>query len=58
MKAYYQLLEDTKDNPAWYRKIQDDVGQSLHYLTLTFDESDRNALVAQSELFRKFVYYN
>jgi hypothetical protein len=45
LKAYYQLIDDSKDLPEWQRKFEDEIGSSIHYMTLTFDESVRDVLV-------------
>jgi hypothetical protein len=45
LKAYYTLIDASKDLPEWNRKFEDDIGQSIHYMTLTWDESVRDALV-------------
>lgn len=55
LRAYYSLIDDCKDYPEWSRKIEEELGQSIHYMVIGFDESVRDALVAQSELFQRFV---
>lgn len=55
IKAYYYMIDEAEGNSAWVRKIEDDIGQQIHYMYLTYDESVRDALVAKSDLFRRFV---
>lgn len=54
LSAYYGMIDDCKDFPEWVRKIEEDVGQNMAYTFLVFDESDRDALVGKSELFKRF----
>lgn len=54
VKAYYDLLEDCKDEPLWVRKIEEEIGQNIAYLYVNFDESVRDSLVARSELLNRF----
>lgn len=55
LKAYYGLIEDCQGNPDWIRKIEEDIGQSMSFMAIQFDESVRDDLVAKSEIFRRFV---
>jgi len=55
LKAYYQLIDATEELPEWRRKFEDDIGLAIHYMAINFDESVRDALVAKSELFNRFV---
>ena len=57
MKAYYNLIDDCKDFPEWTRKIEEELGQDISLIATTFDESDRNAFVAKSKYFQRFVSY-
>ena len=54
LEAYYGLIEDCKEFPEWTRKIEEEIGQNMAFLFLTFDESVRDALVAKSHLFQRF----
>jgi hypothetical protein len=58
LKAYYQLINDCEDLPEWKRKIEEELGQSVAFLTLAFDESVHDSLVERSELLRRFVSYH
>lgn len=55
MKAYYGLVDDVAKSQVWEKKIEEDLGQSLAAMVTTFDESTRDALVANSALFQRFV---
>jgi len=55
LKAYYDMLDDSASNPEWVRKIEEEIGQSIHYLVVAMDESVRDSLVANSEYFARFV---
>lgn len=55
LKAYYQLVEDSQGLPEWQRKFEDEIGQAIHYMTLTMDESVHDFLVEKSEYFKRFV---
>lgn len=55
MKAYYQLIDDCAHSPVWQRKIEEEIGQNIAMLVIAFDESVRDALVDNSELFTRFV---
>lgn len=55
LAAYYGMIDDCKDSPAWVRKIEEDIGQSIAYLCTAFDESVRDKLVEKSPLFHRFV---
>jgi hypothetical protein len=55
LNAYYHLIDDSKDYPEWQRKFEDEIGSSIHYMTLTLDEAIHDDLVERSELFRRFV---
>jgi hypothetical protein len=51
------MIDDCADYPEWQRKIEDEVGSSIHYMVIGFDESVRDELVTKSELFLRFVRY-
>lgn len=55
LQAYYHLIDASKDLPEWQRKFEDEIGQSIHYMVIGFDESVRDLLVEKSELFLRFV---
>lgn len=55
LKAYYNLLDDCTEFPEWTRKIEEDIGQNIAFMTIAFDESVRDELVDRSELFKRFV---
>jgi hypothetical protein len=55
LKAYYAMIDDCAHSPSWVRKIEEDLGQSMALMAITFDESARDALVLQSEVFQRFV---
>lgn len=52
------MIEDSKNCPEWTRKIEEDIGQNIAYMTCGFDESVRDNLVAKSDLFNRFVRYH
>jgi hypothetical protein len=54
LEAYYGLLEDCKDFPEWHRKIEEEIGGSIAFIFVNFDESVRDNLVARSNLFQRF----
>ncbi len=54
VKAYYGLLEDCKDHPEWFRKVEEDLGQAIAFIVTTIDETSRDALVASSPIFARF----
>lgn len=54
LEAYFGMIDDCADHPDWVRKIEEEVGQSIAFLFVNFDESERNNLVAKSELFNRF----
>lgn len=54
LDAYYGMIDDCAEFPEWARKIEEDIGQNLAYTFLTFDESVRDQLVANSETFKRF----
>lgn len=58
LQAYYNLLDNASHSKEWQRKIEEDLGQSIAYLAIGFDESVRDGLVAKSELFQRFVSQN
>ena len=45
LEAYYGLLDDCKDCPEWYKKVEKELGSTVSYLYLTMDESSRDNLV-------------
>lgn len=55
LKAYYGLIDDCSHSATWVRKIEEDIGQNIAFLTTAFDESVRDELVENSELFHRFV---
>lgn len=54
LQAYYNLVDSMGDNKEWIRKVEDDLGQSIAYMAIGFDESVRDLLVDKSELFQRF----
>lgn len=56
LDAYYGMIDDCREYPEWARKIEEDVGQNMAFLFLSFDESVRDALVEKSPLFARFDY--
>ena len=54
LEAYFGMIEDCKDHPEWIRKIEEDIGQNMAFMFLNFDESVRDNLVAESDLFQRF----
>lgn len=58
LKAYYGLIDDCSNSATWVRKIEEDIGQNIAFLTTAFDESVRDELVESSELFHRFVRFN
>jgi O-succinylbenzoate synthase len=54
LQAYYNLVDGLGDNKEWVRKVEDDLGQSIAYMAIGFDESVRDSLVQKSELFQRF----
>lgn len=54
LQAYYNLIDNLGDNKAWVRKIEEDIGQSIAYMAIGYDESERDNLVEKSELFQRF----
>ena len=54
LEAYFGLIEDCKDHPEWIRKIEEDIGQNMAFMFINFDESVRDNLVAESDLFQRF----
>jgi hypothetical protein len=55
LQAYYNLIEDASSSKEWVRKIEEDIGHNIAYMAIGFDESVRDALVAKSEVFQRFV---
>jgi len=51
LKAYYTLVDECAHSQAWVRKIEEDVGQNIAYMAISFDESVRDQLVERSALF-------
>ncbi len=49
------MIDDCKEHPDWTRKIEEELGQNIAMLTLTFDESVRDELVERSPLYKRFV---
>ena len=54
LEAYFGLIDDCAEHPAWVRKIEEEIGQSMALLFVNFDESERDNLVVKSELFNRF----
>ena len=56
LDAYYGLIDDASklETNDWVRKIEEDIGQNMALLFLSFDESVRDHLVAKSHLFQRF----
>jgi hypothetical protein len=54
LEAYFGMIEDCKDHPEWIRKIEEDIGQNMAFMFINFDESVRDNLVAESDLFQRF----
>ncbi len=57
LKAYYSLIDDCEHSQSWVRKIEEDVGQNIAYMAISFDESVRDELVSGSEIFQRFVSF-
>lgn len=53
-QAYYDLLDDLKDHKEWVAKLEDDLGQQLAFTFLMFDETCREAMIKESEVFKRF----
>jgi len=54
LRAYYALIDDCEDYPEWKNKVVLDLGGTVSYLTLTIDETSRNALIEASDVFLRF----
>ena len=56
LDAYYGMIDDASklESNEWVRKIEEDIGQNMALLFLSFDESVRDNLVAKSHLFQRF----
>ncbi len=54
LQAYYGLIDDCEGYPEWQEKIVLDLGGTVSYLALTIDDTSRDALVEQSEVFMRF----
>lgn len=52
--AYYDLLDQCKDFPAWHFKLESEVGNQIAFLATSIDESSRDYCVANSEAFKRF----
>lgn len=53
-RAYYQMIDDCASNPAWVKKLEDEVGQEVAFTFLQFDETSREAMSQESEVFARF----
>ena len=54
LAAYYGLIDDCEGYPEWQDKIILDLGGTVSYLTLTIDDTSRDALVESSDVFLRF----
>ena len=55
LEAYYGLIDDcAKESQEWVRKVEEEIGQNVAFLFVSFDESVRDNLVAKSHLFQRF----
>ena len=66
VQAYFDLIDscvgetggegqNREEYPAWKEKIEEELGQAVAMMYLNFDESSRDAVVAKSPIFRRFV---
>ena len=51
LAAYYSLIDDCEGYPEWQNKILMDLGGTVSYLALTIDETSRDGLTENSEVF-------
>ena len=54
LEAYYSLIDDCEGYPEWKNKVVMDLGGTVSYLTLTIDDTSREALVETSDVFLRF----
>ena len=54
LKAYYDLIDDCKDQPLWARKIEEDLGGVVSFLGIQMEEAVRDKTVAASEVYARF----
>ena len=52
--AYYDLLDQIKENKEWHKKIEDEAGAQIAFLATTLDETSRDYLAEHSESFKRF----
>lgn len=54
LEAYYSLIDDCEGYPEWKNKVVMDLGGTVSYLTLTIDDTSREALLETSDVFLRF----
>ena len=54
LQAYYDLIDDCKDQPIWARKFEEDLGGVVSFLGIMMEEAVRENVVEASPVYARF----